>query len=99
MNDWKDTDHSASEKRLSAEHNKQIGIIKEPGGICPPGSFVVFTVKYRNFSSFQQVKNFRLLSPELFRSTDGDHYLLMIWQPLFLSTGICFLMTNALYEI
>ena len=54
MNDWKDTDHSASEKRLSAEHNKQIGIIKEPGGICPPGSFAAFAATYRNLSSLQQ---------------------------------------------
>ena len=66
MNDWKDTDHSASEKRLSVEHNKQIGIIKEPGGICPPGSFAAFAATYRNLSSLQQEIICWLLSHEFF---------------------------------
>ncbi len=41
-------------KRLPAEHNFQIGIIIEPGGICPPGSFAAFSATYRNLSSLQQ---------------------------------------------
>ena len=53
-------------KRLPAEHNFQIGIIIEPGGICPPGSFAAFSATYRNLSSLQQEIICWLLSHEFF---------------------------------